>query len=74
MAQLFGGKIIAALDRQHPRDLFDEDGINNRMRAGLIFSLLCSNRPIYELLNPHYTDQRQTFENQFDGMSDQEFS
>ena len=54
--------------------LLDEDGIDNRMRAGLIFSLLSSNRPIYELLNPHYTDQRQAFENQFDGMSEQEFS
>ena len=39
-----------------------------------IFSLLSSNRPIYELLNPNRTDQRQAFENQFAGMSDQEFS
>lgn len=78
--QLFGGKIIAALDRQHPRDLFDikylldEDGINEIMREGFIFSLLSSNRPIYELLNPNRTDQRQAFDNQFAGMSDQKFS
>jgi predicted nucleotidyltransferase component of viral defense system len=78
--QLFGGKIIAALDRQHPRDLFDikyllnEDGINEKMKEGFIFSLLSSNRPIYELLNPNLTDQHQAFENQFAGMSDQEFS
>lgn len=78
--QLFGGKIIAALDRQHPRDLFDikylleEDGINDSMKEGFIFSLLSSNRPIYELLNPNRADQHQAFENQFAGMSDQEFS
>ena len=79
-AQLFGGKIIAALDRQHPRDLFDikyllqEEGINDEIREGFIFSLLSSNRPIYELLNPNRTDQHQAFENQFDGMSDKAFS
>lgn len=78
--QLFGGKIIAALDRQHPRDLFDinyllaEKGINDEMRKGLIFSLLSSNRPVYELLNPNFIDQRDAFESQFEGMSDQEFS
>ena len=79
-AQLFGGKIIAALDRQHPRDLFDikylleEGGIVNDIKEGFIFSLLSSNRPIYELLNPHRTDQQQAFKNQFDGMSDQDFT
>lgn len=79
-AQLFGGKIIAALDRQHPRDIFDikyllvEDGFDDEIKEGFIFSLLSSNRPIYELLNPHRTDQQLTFKNQFDGMSDQDFS
>ena len=79
-AQLYGGKIIAALDRQHPRDLFDikylleEGGIDNEIKEGFIFSLLSSNRPIYELLNPHRTDQHQAFKNQFDGMSDQDFT
>ena len=79
-AQLFGGKIIAALDRQNPRDLFDikylleEGGIVNETKEGFIFSLLSSNRPIYELLNPHRTDQQQAFKNQFDGMSDQDFT
>jgi len=79
-AQLFGGKIIAALDRQHPRDLFDikylleEDGFDDEIKEGFVFSLLSSNRPIYELLNPHRTDQQLAFKNQFDGMSDQDFS
>ncbi len=79
-SQLFGGKIIAALDRQHPRDLFDikhlleEDGMNDDIKPGFILCLLSSNRPIYELLNPLMKDQRQAFENQFAGMSDEPFS
>ena len=79
-SQLFGGKIIAALDRQHPRDLFDikhllqSGSLNNESRIGFIFSLLSSNRPIYEVLNPNWTDQHQAFENQFEGMSIDPFS
>lgn len=79
-AQLFGGKIVAALDRQHPRDLFDikylldEAELDNEMKKGFVFSLLSSNRPIYELLNPNRTDQKPAFENQFSGMSDQDFT
>lgn len=79
-SQLFGGKIIAALDRQHPRDLFDikyllQDGsIDDEVRTGFIYSLLSSNRPIYELLNPNRKDQHQAFDNQFEGMSTEPFS
>ena len=79
-SQLFGGKIIVALDRQHPRDLFDirrflqSGSLSNDIRTGFIFCLLSSNRPIYELLNPNRTDQHQAFENQFEGMSDEPFS
>lgn len=42
-SQLFGGKIIAALDRQHPRDLYDikhlllSGGINDELKTGFIF-------------------------------------
>lgn len=79
-SQLFGGKIIAALDRQHPRDLFDikylieEKGINDAIKPGFMLCLLSSNRPILELLNPIWKDQRQAFENQFDGMTTEPFS
>jgi predicted nucleotidyltransferase component of viral defense system len=51
--QLWGGKIIAALDRQHPRDLFDiknlinEIGYSSEIKDGFIFFLLCSKRPIH---------------------------
>ena len=79
-SQLFGGKIIASLDRQHPRDLFDikyffqEGGSLDEIRAGFIYSLLSSNRPVYELLNPNLTDQHQALNNQFEGMSSEPFS
>jgi len=75
MAQLYGGKICAALDRQHPRDLFDvkfllnSEGFTDEVKRGLLFGLVSSNRPTFELLNPHLLDQRAAFENQFEGMS-----
>jgi len=79
-SQLFGGKIIAALDRQHPRDLFDvkfllQDGdLPTGMAKGLVFCLLSSNRPIRELLDPHLIDQRQVLEYQFEGMTSESFT
>jgi predicted nucleotidyltransferase component of viral defense system len=77
--QLWGGKINAALDRQHPRDLFDirnlinEVGYSTDIKEGVIFFLLCGKRPIHELLNPHYIDQSAVFESQFQGMTDNTF-
>ncbi|MBF0650801.1 nucleotidyl transferase AbiEii/AbiGii toxin family protein [Dysgonomonas sp. GY75] len=77
--QLWGGKIIAALDRQHPRDLFDirnminEIGYSMEIKEGFIFFLLCSKRPMQELLNPHRIDQSAVFESQFKGMTDNSF-
>jgi predicted nucleotidyltransferase component of viral defense system len=78
--QLFGGKICAALDRQHPRDLFDvkyllqNEGFSEEVKRGFMFCLLGSNRPIHEILAPHRLDQRAALENQFSGMSAEEFS
>lgn len=77
--QLWGGKINAALDRQHPRDLFDirnlinEVGYSQEIKEGFIFFLLCGKRPIHELLNPHDIDQTAVFESQFHGMTDADF-
>jgi predicted nucleotidyltransferase component of viral defense system len=74
-AELFGGKICAALDRQHPRDLFDvhllfeESGFNEEVKNGFIESLVSHMRAMHEVLQPHLLDQRTAFENQFKGMS-----
>lgn len=80
LAELFGGKICATLDRQHPRDLFDikyllaNEGITNDVKNGFIISLLQHNRPPYELLSPNKQDLNQKFKQEFEGMSDEAFS
>lgn len=52
-ADLYAGKIVAALDRQHPRDLFDvrdllaNEGIDERLRKAFVVYLLSHNRPMF---------------------------
>jgi len=80
LGQLYGGKICAALDRQHPRDLFDvkyllqDEGFTNNIKKGFIMCILSSNRPLNEMLEPHFIDQRQALANQFEGMSSESFT
>lgn len=78
LSQLYGGKIAAALSRQHPRDLFDYKYMEldsfNVVKEGLMLCLLGSDKPIIESLNPNLTDQRQALDNQFKGMTDTPFS
>jgi predicted nucleotidyltransferase component of viral defense system len=80
VSQLFGGKIVAALDRQHPRDLFDtkklldRNGMNNEIMAGFLFCLLSSKRPIHEILQPVFIDQKNVIDNQFKGMANEPFT
>ncbi len=80
LAQLYGGKLCAALDRQHPRDLFDvklffeNEGFTDEIKLGFILGMVSSNRPTHEMLDPHLLDQHTAFESQFQGMSEVEFS
>lgn len=80
IGQLFGGKIVAALDRQHPRDLFDvkylleKEGFTQEIKEGFLLCLLCSDRPINEVVTPNFQDQRSALSNQFSGMTDEDFS
>jgi predicted nucleotidyltransferase component of viral defense system len=80
IGQLFGGKICAALDRQHPRDLFDikyllqNEGFSEQIKEGFLLCLLCSDRPINEIITPNFQDQRSVHNNQFSGMTDEAFS
>ncbi len=76
--QLYGGKISAALSRQHPRDLFDckympLDSLD-LVKDGLMFCLLGSDKPVIESLQPNLIDQREALNSQFEGMSDVPFS
>lgn len=78
--QLYGGKICAALDRQHPRDLFDvkylmaNEGFTKSIKTGFIYCLICSDRPIHEVIQPNLQDQRSAMEHQFAGMTEEPFS
>lgn len=76
--QLFGGKICAALSRQHPRDLFDCRGITaeefDSVKSGFMLCLLGSDKPIVESFAPNPIDQSEAMENQFNGMTDTPFS
>lgn len=80
LGQLYGGKICAALDRQHPRDLFDVKylleniGFTEEIKQGFIYCLLGSERPINEMLNPNLLDQKLAMENQFAGMTMEPFA
>ncbi|NLN66430.1 MAG: nucleotidyl transferase AbiEii/AbiGii toxin family protein, partial [Clostridiaceae bacterium] len=79
-SQLYGGKIIAALDRQHPRDLFDVklmfDFITNfdQIKRGFLYCLLGGDRPIIESLQPNRVDHQETLVKQFAGMTKTPFS
>lgn len=78
--ELYGGKICAALDRQHPRDLFDikefleNNKFDDNLTKGFIAMLLSHDKPLHETLNPNIKDQREIFEKQFLGMTDKHFT
>lgn len=80
MAELYGGKICAAIDRQHPRDLFDvkllleNEGFTHEIWEGVKIGLISHYKPISELLSPILKDQKSAFDNQFAGMTAVEFS
>ncbi len=75
-ADLYAGKIVAALDRQHPRDFFDvrlliaNEGITDQIRAAFIVYLLCHHRPMAEVLAARPKDISRTFETEFVGMTE----
>ena len=74
-ADLYAGKIVAALDRQHPRDLFDvrdllaREGIDDNLRRAFIVYLLSHNRPMAEILAPTRKPITEEFQRGFAGMT-----
>ena len=73
-ADLYAGKIVAALDRQHPRDLFDirdllaHEGIDDSLRKAFIVYLLSHDRPMAEVLAPARLDISAEYKRGFEGM------
>lgn len=75
LEDLYGGKLCAALDRQHPRDLFDvkllldTDGITDKICTAFIVYLISHSRPMNELLNPNPIDLKDVYVKEFQGMT-----
>lgn len=78
--ELWGGKICAALDRQHPRDLFDMFKyfqMGNKLevsRMGFMFMLMGHDRPFHEVLSPSKKNQKDAFTKKFIGMTSEPFT
>ena len=74
LEDLYGGKLVAALDRQHPRDLFDvmqlfeHEGITPGIRRAFVVYLASHNRPVHEVLFPKLRDIRHDYQRNFEGM------
>jgi predicted nucleotidyltransferase component of viral defense system len=75
LEDLYGGKLVAALDRQHPRDLFDvmqlfeHEGITPGIRRAFVVYLASHNRPVHEVLFPQLRDIRHDYQRNFEGMA-----
>lgn len=74
VAELYGSKLVAAMDRQHPRDLFDVHGMFNRFGLTpeivecFVGYIAGHNRPVHEVLGSRDLDLARPFENEFAGM------
>jgi predicted nucleotidyltransferase component of viral defense system len=75
LPELYGGKLVAALDRQHPRDLFDvhflfeNEGITDAMVECFVIYLCAHNRPPHEILDSRDNEQSWVYQEQFAGMT-----
>jgi hypothetical protein len=75
LRDLYGGKICAVMDRQHPRDFFDvmllldNEGLTEEIRKAFIVYLISHSRPMSELLNPNFKDIQLLFKTEFQEMT-----
>ena len=78
--ELYGGKLVAALDRNHPRDWFDvmlllkQEGITPSIRRCFVAYLAAHNRPPHEVLFGPAKSLADSFDREFLGMTSQEVS
>ena len=79
-AELYGGKLVAAMDRQHPRDLFDamqmleQDGLSDETLECFVTYLAGHNRPIHEVLFGNDKDISLEYRDNFVGMTTEDVS
>jgi hypothetical protein len=75
VAELYGSKLVAAMDRQHPRDLFDVHGLyaGDGLAPEVVDCFVCylagHNRPVHEVLFARPLDIAAAFGNEFAGMA-----
>ena len=73
-AELYGSKLVAAMDRQHPRDIFDvmkmldKFGWQASFVDCFVAYLAGHNRPVHEVLFPSKQSLEPAFTNEFAGM------
>lgn len=74
-SELYGSKLVAAMDRQHPRDLFDvikmyeSHGLTQEILDCFVVYLAGHNRPVHEVLFSKPHPMEETFKNEFVGMT-----
>jgi hypothetical protein len=79
-SELFGSKLVAAMDRQHPRDLFDvakmyeQGGLTPEIIECFVCYLAGHNRTVHEVLSPNNQDLTRPYENEFVGMTREQIS
>ena len=77
LEDVYGGKLVAALDRQHPRDLFDvmqlyaHEGLTPGIRRAFVVYLASHDRPVHEVLAPQFRDVSFDYHNHFVGMTEE---
>ena len=75
LEDMYGGKLVAAMDRQHPRDLFDvlqlyaNEGVTAGIRRAFVVYLASHNRPVHEGLFPSLKDLQFDYDHNFVGMT-----
>ena len=79
-AELYGSKLVAAMDRQHPRDLFDvwqlfeSDGLSDSAVECFVTYLAGHNRPTHEVLFGNEKNIADEYQNNFVGMTSESVS
>jgi predicted nucleotidyltransferase component of viral defense system len=74
-AELYGSKLVAAMDRQHPRDIFDvmhmldNFGWQTSFVDCFVAYLAGHNRPVHEVLFPKTKPLEPAFTNEFAGIT-----
>jgi predicted nucleotidyltransferase component of viral defense system len=74
---LYAGKAVAGLDRQHPRDFFDwrdllaNEGINDELQRAFLIYMLSHNRPMSEILAAPRKDLSERYAREFEGMTEE---